>query len=241
MRKAAAYAAAVTTALQGIAASVRIASPPSDAAEKWDAADALAEGWGRTTAAALISLTLHAGIPDRRHGQGEQRGREARPRQGERLLDFLPELELWHSPEREAFVTVRIGGHFENWRVRSDNFSEWLAGRCFATTSGMPSGQALKDALRIVEAQAKYGRPEHPIFLRLAECDGAVFIDPRRDGGKRRAVEVTPQGWRGDRPRPRQIIGRRNTHAHCRYRNRAAWSRRSCAISSTSRTKSISN
>lgn len=53
-----AYAAAVLRALRGIAASVRVASTPAGACEKWDAADALAEGWDQARAAALIAAAL---------------------------------------------------------------------------------------------------------------------------------------------------------------------------------------
>jgi putative DNA primase/helicase len=53
------YAAAVARAFCGIAASVRVASAPAGAPEKWDAADALAEGWDHSKASALIA----AGVP----------------------------------------------------------------------------------------------------------------------------------------------------------------------------------
>jgi hypothetical protein len=42
-------------------------------------------------------------------------------------------------------------------------------------------------------ARQAYG-PEHPVFLRIGERDGAVFVD--LGDAEWRAIEVTPQGWR---------------------------------------------
>jgi hypothetical protein len=50
-----AYAAAVGRALRGIAASVRIAPSTPGTPEKWDAADALAEGWDHAKAMTLMA------------------------------------------------------------------------------------------------------------------------------------------------------------------------------------------
>jgi hypothetical protein len=52
------YAAAVARALCGVAESVRITSAPAGARVKWDAADALVEGWDQDRAAALIAAAL---------------------------------------------------------------------------------------------------------------------------------------------------------------------------------------
>lgn len=183
-----AYAAAVAKALHGIAASVKIALPPADAAEKWDAADALAEGWECAKAEALIAAATPTGDAVATTGGGRRHRR-----QSDSLLDFLPEMELWHSPDREPFATIRVGAHFENWQVRSKDFREWLSGRYFAATGMAPGSQAIEDILRIIEGRAKHDGPEHPVFLRVAGRDGAVFVDltdPRW-----RAVEITENGW----------------------------------------------
>ena len=92
-----------------------------------------------------------------------------------------------------SFATIPVRGHVENWRVRSDDFSEWLSGRCFVATGAAPSSQALKDASRVMEAHAKHIGPEHPVFLRIGERDGAVFVD--LGDAQWRSIEVTPEGW----------------------------------------------
>jgi len=186
-----AYAEAVAKALRGIAKSIKIAAAPAAAAEKWDAADALAEGWDRAKAAAFISGATAASGSPAAAPETENGGR--RRRQSDNLLDFLPEMELWHSPDREAFATIKVGAHFENWPVRSKDFREWLSGRYFVATGMVPGSQAMEDTLRFIEGRAKHEGSEHEIFLRIAGQDGAVFVD--LGNPLWHAVEVTPAGW----------------------------------------------
>jgi len=124
-----AYAADAAKALRGIAKSVRIVASTSGTPDKWDAADALPEGCDRAKIEKLIAAAVPADPsasvrPDAPSGRGERSGR---PRQSDHLLNFLSEVELWHSPDREAYATVSVDGHFENWLVRSRDFREWLS------------------------------------------------------------------------------------------------------------------
>jgi putative DNA primase/helicase len=188
-----AYAATLAKVLRGVATSIKVASPPRGAPEKWDAADALAEGWDHAKALALIAAATPLNEPQIAPRCDPESGRQRR-RQSASLLDFLPETELWHSPNREAFATIKIAGHFENWPVRSKDFREWLSSRHFAMTSTAPNAQSIEDALRVFEGLAKHQGPEHPLYLRLGEHEGSVFVDlgdPRW-----RAIEITPQSWR---------------------------------------------
>jgi hypothetical protein len=186
------YAAAVVKALRGIARSVKIVSPPQGAPERCDAADALVDNWDRTKAAALIAGAALAEPGTAAPAQSGGRG--SRRRQSDDLLDFLPDVELWHSPDREAFATVKVGGHFENCPVRSRDFREFLSGRYFAVTGAAPGSQAMEDALRVYEGHAKHHGPEHQVSLRIGERDGAVYID--LGDAEWRAIEATAQGWR---------------------------------------------
>ena len=170
------YAVVVAKALRGIAKSVTIVTPPPDTSKKWDAADALAENWDQAKAAALIAAAVPVDARARAATEADATGRRRR-RQSGNLLDFLSEVELWHSPDREAFATVKIGGHFENWPVRSKDFREWLSGRYFAATGSAPASQAMEEALRVYEGHAKHRGPEHQVCLRIGERDGAVYID----------------------------------------------------------------
>ncbi len=188
-----AYAATVAKALRGIAKSLKIVVTTPGTPEKWDAADALAEGWDHAKAAALIATAVAADAGAAASLEAANGGLRRR-RQSDDLLDLMPETELWHSPDRAAFASVEVGSHSESWPVRSKDFRMWLTGRCCAATGASPSSQAMEDALRQYESRAIFNGPEHPVVLRIGERDGAVYID--LCDAQWRAIEVTPEGWR---------------------------------------------
>ena len=57
-----------------------------------------------------------------------------------------------------------------------------------------PNAQALQDALGVLEARAQYDGPEVEVHVRVAEHDGAIYIDLADE--EWRAVEITAEGWR---------------------------------------------
>jgi hypothetical protein len=121
--------------------------------------------------------------------RGNRRERPCR----DRLIDCADAGEFWHTPQREPFATVPVDGHFENWRIRSKDFRLWLAGQHYDEFGGAAGGQAMEDALRVLEMKALRG-PAYPAFLRIGECDGAVYLD--LGGCDWRAVEIKPNAWR---------------------------------------------
>jgi hypothetical protein len=187
-----AYAGAVAKALRRIAKYVKVTVSTPGLPEKWDAADALADGWDRARAAALAAGAVPADPAPAAPSESGSSGR--RRRQSDDLLDYLPDVELWHSRDREAFATIRVAGHHENWPVRSRDFREWLSGRYFAATAAAPGSQAMEDALRVYEGHAKHHGPEHRVFLRIGEQNGTVYID--LGDPLWHAIEVTAgHGW----------------------------------------------
>jgi hypothetical protein len=55
------------------------------------------------------------------------------------------------------------------------------------------SGWALDDALAVIRAKAQFDGKERPVFTRVAESDGNLFLD--LGDSARRAVKITPLGW----------------------------------------------
>lgn len=208
------YALAVARLLQGCAATISIATPPVGVPEGWGAADALQGGWDSAQALALIEAAKPAHefmqaahISTDRTGpdsnalgdEPEQEGGEQKKRRGppqcDRLIAHLDGCDLWHDPDNNAFASIPINGHWENWPVTSRPFKTWLCGRHHDATGGAVGGQALQDALRVIEAKAIHHGPERPTFLRVGEQDGKIYID--LGGPDWRAVEVTANdGWR---------------------------------------------
>lgn len=192
------YAETVKKLLAPIAATVKRINPPSGVKEGWDAADALAEGWDRTRAAALLAGADDALKPKRkRRGDGvdrEAEGEEApRKRHKPVLLAILDGIELWHSPEMIAYATVPVGGHFENFPIRSAGFRNWLDHEFYKATKGAASSQATEEALRIAESRARFEGREHTVFIRVGHRDGEIYLDLCDD--RWRAVRMTAAGW----------------------------------------------
>ncbi|MCH7793914.1 MAG: ATP-binding protein, partial [Proteobacteria bacterium] len=177
---------------------VKVVTPPEGVGRGWDIADAAAQNWTPAQVLALVETArpaaqaLHGAhssterTPADRHreedkDQGREQGSDGRrgrrpPPQRNQLVKLVEDFDLWHSPEREGFATVEVEGHAENWPLRSRDFRYWLAGRYYDENGGAPGGQALADALGVLEQMAIRG-PEYTPHLRVAGADGKVYLD----------------------------------------------------------------
>ncbi len=144
-----------------------------------------------------------------------------RPSQATRLVAMAEEggAVLFHSPDGEPYASVPVadpgtgadaiqngadgacagqhGTHVETWALRSRGFRRWLARRHYQETRGAAGGQALQDALGVLEGRALYDGEECPVAVRLAEAGGAVYLDLADPTW--RVVRVAPDepgGWR---------------------------------------------
>ncbi|MCA9835698.1 MAG: DUF2249 domain-containing protein [Trueperaceae bacterium] len=94
----------------------------------------------------------------------------------------------------EAYVKVRVGDHYEVYNLRTREF-KMLLSKLFYEAEGKPPGtQALQDTLGILEAKARFDFDPQPVYYRLAERDGTIYIDIGDD--KWRVIEIDDQGWR---------------------------------------------
>jgi putative DNA primase/helicase len=195
------YAETVAGLLAKVVASVKHLAAPEGVVAGWDAADAKAEGWDRTRATAFLAESVRSAgdaTPSAAAAEAGEGGHAAprRPRQSESLLDLLgDDAELWHSPDREPFATISVGDHLEHCSVRSKNFKLWLLKRYYNQTGVAPGGQALEDALRVIEARALFEGPEHIPYLRIAENGGDVYLDLCDEQWRAVRVRGEPQGW----------------------------------------------
>jgi hypothetical protein len=116
------------------------------------------------------------------------------PTQADILIDLAAAVELFHSADGTAFADVEINGHRETSPVRTKGFRRWLARQFFEVTGGAPSSEALQSALNVIEARAHFDAPERPVFIRVGELDGKLYLDLGDDAW--RAVEIDGGGWR---------------------------------------------
>ena len=203
--------------LQGIAASVQALELP-DLPEKGDVSDWLAAGG---TAEQLREWAANAPAwrsetkDTARTGQTKKRkrsGGEGDEEEEEHLTTAQQLVELgkahterFHSKEEgEAFVRFLVTrqeegqkvSHRETWKVRSSAFKEWLSRQFYLDTKRVPGGQAMDDALRVLEGDCRYDGAAYPLSVRLAsdpKTPDVVWID--LSDADWRAVKVTSDGW----------------------------------------------
>lgn len=134
------------------------------------------------------------------------------------LLELGNDIEFFHTPDRDAFASVCVNRHSETFRVASLDFALVLRQLYFRRTSSAPPKHALEDAINVFTSRALFEGGQHPVFLRLAEHNGKVYLDLGSDEWN--AVEISTSGWRlianppvkfvrsrGMRPLPNPVVG----------------------------------
>jgi hypothetical protein len=100
---------------------------------------------------------------------------------------------LFHSPDGTAYAAVEVDGHLETHAIRSVRFRDWILMRFLRQQGRAPNSQLLNDALNTIRAMAVYDGPEVPVFVRVAEDEGDVYIDLGNRAWD--AVRVTREGY----------------------------------------------
>lgn len=103
------------------------------------------------------------------------------------------EWEQWHTPGKDAFVTIPVGEHFENWSVKSQTFKRYVAKQFFDQEGKAMNSDALSAAVNLIEAKALFEGEEHPVHVRVAEHHGNIYLDLCNDVWQ--VVEITANGW----------------------------------------------
>jgi len=111
-----------------------------------------------------------------------------------RLLRLGGEAELFRTPDDEAYATVPVNDHLEDWPVRSRKFRQWLLRRYYSETESAPRAQAVHEALATFETRATFDGEVRPVFVRTAEWNNKIYIDLVND--KWEVIEVDDSSWR---------------------------------------------
>ncbi len=137
---------------------------------------------------------VEPGNQDEPHDPNDQ-GRNIRPADELILAADQAGLDLFHpaNGEREGYASVMHDGHRENHRLDQTAFEFWLR-RVFLDNFGRGIGPVvIQEAVQTLSARAVFSEQVYPVAVRLAEHDGAIWLDLCDD--KWRAVKVTDQGW----------------------------------------------
>lgn len=85
--------------------------------------------------------------------------------------------ELFHDADGTPYLSFVLNGHRETHRLRDKGLRDWLAARYYAIHGAAPGSQALQDALTTLDGQAHFAGESHPVCVRLAGHDGAIYLD----------------------------------------------------------------
>jgi hypothetical protein len=108
-------------------------------------------------------------------------------------------LELFHDPEQQGWASMLVDGHWENHPIRGRAFQLFLLRTYYTATGESPGAQAIRAASDLFEARALFDAELHPVYLRVAEHAGKLYLDLCDRAW--RAVEIDIEGWRiVDRP-----------------------------------------
>ncbi|MGD0397574.1 MAG: toprim domain-containing protein [Syntrophobacteraceae bacterium] len=122
-------------------------------------------------------------------GQQAEKGTQA-----QRLIQLAADATLFHTPEDGHYAIIPQNTHKEVWPTRSKGFKNWLVHRFYLDQGKPPGAQALQDALGVLEAHAQFDGEEHPVFVRVGEHGGNIYIDLCNNLWE--VVEITASGWR---------------------------------------------
>ncbi len=121
---------------------------------------------------------------------------ERKPASARVLVYAEPHIrELFHTPDETAYATLEVGGHCETHRLNSPAFRSWLA-RLYFEREGTPIyADALRDAIAVLEARARFEGTQRDVSVRVGGAiPDAVYLDLCTPDW--RIVECTPNGWR---------------------------------------------
>jgi putative DNA primase/helicase len=154
----------------------------------WDAADAVAQGWGVTEINRLVTLTLGGSLSLKPTLGGET----ANDNDNEPPL--FADADLWHGPDKTPYITLRRKNHLETFALDSTGFKRLLAYEHYLAKGKTPSAAKLDDLARQYYGQALFEGETHRVFLRIGETGDGLTLD--LGGPEWSVIEVDANGWR---------------------------------------------
>jgi hypothetical protein len=86
------------------------------------------------------------------------------------------------------------GTHRETHKLKSKGLRLWLIRCYYQSTDGVPNDTAIKSAIALLEAFARFDGPQREVFVRRAAHAGKLYVDLCND--RWQAVETDETGWR---------------------------------------------
>ena len=118
---------------------------------------------------------------------------ETKKTAAQRLIEIGNKVVLFRSQRDEAFACFPTNGHSETWPLRSKSFRKWLSFQFYTEFDKPPNTQAMEEAIQVLEAKCGFHGEEHLLSLRMAQSEGALWLDLADDQWQ--AVRITAEGW----------------------------------------------
>src|SRR5204863_5491855 len=135
--------------------------------------DFLAAGSTLDDLLALATETLHE--PASVDGAG---GLDEDASQADALVRIGSAASLFADPLGTPYARLSVADHHECWPLRSKGFRRWLIGAYHIETERAPTGEAVTNALNVLEARALGGGSVEPVFVRIApDGDAGLYLD----------------------------------------------------------------
>ena len=168
---------------------VLIVSAGAPFARKFDERGDLEEEIGRSRA--RWAAQKQQGPADGEEGDAEP-GDEKKT-QAQKLIELADDIELFHDADKNAYALAIEGERRLVSRVQGRDFKLLLLKRYHLKHSGGPNDEALRTALRTLEARAIFDGKTFEVSLRTARHGGNLYLNLGRDDGA--IVEVTSADW----------------------------------------------
>ena len=198
------YGQLVSESLYGIAAQIKIIRLP-ELNEKGDITDFLEKNSFEELVKKIATASTFDGSYKKYFGESilenelgncekDNEYDEEAKTQAQQLIELTHDWERFHTPDDEHFITFQKNGHGETYLIKSKDIRNILIGRFFKDYNKPPNPKALLDALSLLEAQAQFEGKEHPVFNRIADLSGNLYLDLCNNNWE--VVEITPSGWK---------------------------------------------
>jgi len=134
----------------------------------------------------------------------------AKRSQADKLIDLLTEENsmLFHDQFKDPHAHIRVGDHWETWRLRSKFFKRWLCEQMWEQEGKAPHANALASAMNILESKSCFKGPRICLENRIAWHEGAIWYDLANERWE--AVRITQEGWEVITMPP--VLFRRHSH-----------------------------
>ena len=124
--------------------------------------------------------------------KSQNKGKKQSPVEA-KLIDLANDVELFHTPLRETFARIDVGGHLKNWFVNSETFKNWLFQKFYKRHGKVPNKMDHEATISVLAAKALYDCPQRETYYRIAECDHNIYIDLGNENWE--VIKINEDGW----------------------------------------------